>query len=115
MKQQALILIAAVSILQSATAQERHVFPNLNLVRTYNPAAINKAAAFSKATTTEHANLNFHHVQYLLQSRTQFPDLQKQLDNDIRFLRIEKRNQVFQGLFQSGMQGALYKNKSVTQ
>jgi len=109
MRQRALILIAAVSILQSATAQERHVFPNLSLVRTYNPAAINKTAAFSKTPGTDHVNLSFHHIQYPLQPRAQFPDLQKRLDSDIRFLRIEKRNQVFQGLFQAGMQGALYK------
>ena len=109
MRQRALILIAAVSILQSATAQERHVFPNLSLVKTYNLAEINKTAAFSKATNSEHGNVTFHHIKYPLQPRAQFPDLQKQLDSDIRFLRIEKRNQVFQGLFQAGMQGALYK------
>jgi hypothetical protein len=109
MRQRALIFIAAVSILQSATAQERHVFPNLNLVRSYNPAEINKSSAFSKASNTEHVNFSFHHIQYPSQPRPQFPDLQKQLDTDIRFLRIEKRNQVFQGLFQSGMQEAINK------
>ena len=109
MRQRALIFIAAVSILQSATAQERHVFPNLTLVRSYNPAQINKYSSFPKADNTKQVNLSFHHIQYPLQPHPQFPDLQKQLDSDIRFLRIEKRNQVYEGLFQTGMQQAISK------
>jgi hypothetical protein len=105
MRQQAFLFFAAVSISLAASAQQIRYFPTLKLVR-YDFTNLNKPyAAAGKHSETVKPLPAFHPIP----PRLDFTGLQKQLNQDVQFLKMEKKNEQLQGLFQGMTQGAVNK------
>jgi hypothetical protein len=105
MRQRALTLIAALSVSIAASAQQTRYFPTLKLVR-HDYTNLNKSyAATGKKTETVKPLPAFHPVP----AHLDFKGLHKQLNQDLQFLKMEKRNEQWQGLFQGMTQDAVNK------
>jgi len=111
MGRQALLLVAAVSLYFSTTAQQTHFFPKLSLVKTYDVANLNKTFGYTSAISKEKLEPSSTLIYAPLSPQLKLKDLHQQLGSDLRYLRIEKRNKEFQGAFQGLMQGATNKGK----
>ena len=111
MRRQALLLVAAVSLYFSTTAQQAHFFPKLSLVKTYDVANLNKTFGYSTAISKEKLKPSSTLIYAPLSPQLKFKDLHQQLGSDIRYLKIEKRNKDVQDIFQGLMQGATNKGK----
>ena len=112
MKRQALILIAAVSLLQTASAQERNFFPKLTFVRSYDVKNINKALNHSDHVQTERFRFDQLPLQHQLPPRPDFMNLQTQLLIEVRYMKMQNRREDLQGIFQGVMHGVMYKNRA---
>ena len=110
MRQQAFLLVAAVSLFYSTTAQQTHFFPKLSLVRTYDVSNFNKSIPTSYVSQGKEKNKPAVH-HYQIAPQLQIKTLHQQLGSDLRYLKMEQRNQTMQGIFQGLMQGAVYKGK----
>ena len=111
MGRQALLLVAAVSLYFSTTAQQTHFFPKLSLVKTYDVANLNKSFGYTSAISKEKLKPSSTLIYAPLSPQLKLKDLHQQLGSDLRYLRIEKRNKEFQDMFQGLMQGGTNKGR----
>lgn len=111
MRQQALILIAAVALCTSAMAQHAYFPSTLSIVKSYDIANINKAAMHTAAHSNQQVSGMQIHPSLAVPPRLNLPDLKSQLGNDIKHLKLEQRNQQWQGMFQGFMQGVRSNNQ----
>jgi hypothetical protein len=111
MRQHAFLLLAAVSVTCSATAQQTHFIPKLSIVKTCDLENINKPFAHYSSTSPKKYMLKQVSPSYQLKPGLNFPTLQHQLGADMQYLKIEKRNQGWQDIFQGLMQGLSTKGK----
>ena len=111
MRQRALILIAAVTLCTSATAQHVYFPRTLILVKSYDISNINKQRVIHHTanSNTEDRSIEMRPT-YPLSPQLDFSDLKNHLGNDIRHLKLEQRNQQWQGLFQGMMQNVKQPN-----
>jgi hypothetical protein len=111
MRQQALILLAAVSLSLSAAAQQTHYFPTLSLAKSYDVANLNKTVAYNSTVPRESGKPKPNLLYTPLSPKLKFNSLHQQLGADIRYLRIEQRDKGWQDAFQGLMQGFTNKSK----
>jgi len=110
MRQRALILIAAVTLCTSVTAQHAYFPTTLSLVKSYDITNINKPTIHYTAHSIQQGNEQQIHAGSTLPPRLNF-DLKHQLGNDIQHLKLEQKNQQWQGIFQGLMQGVRSNNQ----
>jgi len=111
MRQHAFLLLAAVSVTCSAAAQQTHFIPKLSIAKTCDLENINKPFAHYPSASPKKYMVKQVSPSYQLKPGLNFPTLQHQLGTDMQYLKIDKRNQGWQDLFQGLMQGVSNKGK----
>ncbi|HYJ38469.1 MAG TPA: hypothetical protein VEV87_07615 [Chitinophagaceae bacterium] len=111
MRQSAFLLAAALSLTLSLAAQKAQFFPKLRLERSIDIENINKPKIYFSSSSSDKDKPKQVTPSYQPRRGTDFPSLQHQLGSDIQYFKMDRRNKVFQDLFQGMFQGFIYKNR----
>jgi hypothetical protein len=112
MRQQALLLCAAVTLCLSAAGQHAYVPQHLSFAKSCDIANINKPAIHHMNNEQAKDKSILPGSHFRLAPQLNLADLHQQLGNDIQHLKVEKRNEQWRGTFQGVMQGARSNNQA---